>query len=333
MKSPSQLKVSTLSFIVALMLSLFVFGIVAYFAISGINSNEPENKTEESEKDPSSNESEDVEVIPPEVIEEIKGENFSVLVAGYGLNEESFDAMVVVDVNKEEQRVSIHPINADTKVYVGHADGAGNINVRIGDLPKYRDMQYVVDKVKATTGLSVSGYVTFTAEGFIKAFDEFNADGDYVYTVPKDMEHLYFEESEETKEVTEEKPEEPAEEKFDFNDLNNYNISFKKGDKLTSGIDIYNMLRYKGDSNSERLTRQAAFVSDIIKKIIPTQFKEANLSKIITSVNALLKLADSIETDISAGTFITETFSLIAKMPEFSFNTTSKYTKGVTNFK
>ena len=317
MKSPSQLKVSTLSFIIALMLSLFVFGIVAYFAISGINSNEPENKTEESEKNPSSNESEDVEVIPPEVIEEIEGKSFSVLVAGYGLNEESFDAMVVVDVNKEEQRVSIHPINADTKVYVGHADSAGNINVRIGDLPKYRDMQYIVDKVKATTGLSVTGYVTFTAEGFIKAFDEFNADGDYVYTVPKDMEHIYAE-----------KPE--AE---DAEDLTKYNISFKKGDKLTSGIDIYNMLRYKGDSNSERLTRQATFVNDIIKKIIPSQFKEANLSKIITSVNALLKLADSIETDISAGTFITETFSLIAKMPEFSFNTTSKYTKGVTNFK
>ncbi len=317
MKSLTQLKVSTLSFIIALLLSLLVFGIVAYFAISGINGDSPENKTEEKTDNPEKDPSEDVEVIPPEVIEEIKGESFSVLVAGYGLNEDAFDAMVIVDVNKEEQKVSIHPINTDTKVYVGHADGVGNINIRLGDLPKFRDMQYIVDKVKATTGLSVTGYVTFTAEGFIKAFDEFNADGDYVYTVPKDMEHIYAE-----------KPENEDEE-----DLTRYNISFKKGDKLTSGIDIYNMLRYKGDSNAERLTRQGAFVNDIIKKIIPSQFKEANLSKIVTSVNALLKLASSIKTDISAGTFITETFSLIAKMPEFSFSTTSKYTKGVANFK
>lgn len=317
MKSLTQLKVSTLSFIIALLLSLLVFGIVAYFAISGINSDTPENKTEEKTDNPEKNPSEDVEVIPPEVIEEIKGESFSVLVAGYGLNEDTFDAMIVVDVNKEEQKVAIHPINTDTKVYVGHADGVGNINVRIGDLPKFRDMQYVVDKLEATTGLSITGYVTFTAEGFIKAFDEFNADGDYVYTVPKDMEHIYAE-----------KPENESEE-----DLTKFNISFKKGDKLTSGIDIYNMLRFKGDSNSERLTRQATFVNDIIKKVIPTQFKEANLSKIVTSVNALLKLTSSIKTDISAGTFITETFGLIAKMPEFSFQKTSKYTKGITNFK
>ncbi len=317
MKAPSQIKVSTLSFIVALVLSLVVFGLVAYFTITGIMNDDPDTPDDEIINVPGEDEQGEVEVLPPDEIEKIEGESFTVLVAGYGPGETALDAMLVLDVNKEEQRVSIHPINADTKVYVGHADGLGNLNIRIGDLVKYEDMQYVADKVSATTGLKITNYITFTAEGFIEAFDKFNEHGDYTYVVPKDMEHLYAEE--------------PAEEGAD--DLTKYNISFKKGDKLTSGLDIYNMLRYKGDSEADRMSRMSVFARDILQKIIPAQFKEANLSKIITTAEALVKLIDSIKTDVTAKTFISETFGLITKIPEFSFDISSKFTKGITNFK
>lgn len=317
MKAPSQIKVSTLSFIVALVLSLVVFGLVAYFTITGIMNDDPDTPDDEIINVPGEDEQGEVEVLPPDEIEKIEGESFTVLVAGYGPGETALDAMLVLDVNKEEQRVSIHPINADTKVYVGHADGLGNLNIRIGDLVKYEDMQYVADKVSATTGLKITNYITFTAEGFIEAFDKFNEHGDYTYVVPKDMEHLYAEE--------------PAEEGAD--DLTKYNISFKKGDKLTSGLDIYNMLRYKGDSEADRMSRMSVFARDILQKIIPAQFKEANLSKIITTAEALLKLFNSIKTDVTAKTFISETFGLITKIPEFSFDISSKFTKGITNFK
>ncbi len=323
MKSPSQVKVSTISFIVALVLSIAVFGCIAFFAISGFLEAEPveengDDITQELEKkDPESG-----EVISPDVIEKIEGDSFSVLVAGYGLGEDSFDAMVVLDVNKEEQKVTIYPINVDTKVYVGHADGMGNLNIRLGDLIKYENMQYTVDKIKATTGLKVSNYLTFTAEGFIEAFDKFNANGDYTYVVSKDMEHFYAD-----------VPQATVEEEEAVEDLSKYNISFKKGDKLTSGLDVYNMLRYKGDSSSDRITRQAGFVRDVLQKIIPAHFKEGSLSKIVVDAQALLKLTHSISTNISAGTFITETFDLISKIPEFSFATSSKFTNGITNFK
>ncbi len=326
MKSPSQMKVSLISFITALILSLTVFGLIAYFAISGfmnVESELPDNTPSTNNENEENNES--PEVIPPDEMEKIEGESFTVLVAGYGLEENSFDAMVAIAVNKEEQKVSVHPINVDTKVYVGHADGAGNINVRLGDLIKYEDMEYVKDKVVATTGLKITNYVTFTAEGFIEAFDKFNEDGAYTYVVPKDMEHIWHEPAEEAAESEAPEGTEEGKEK--------YNISFKKGDKLTSGIDIYNMLRFKGDSSSERLSRQSAFVRDILQKIIPAQFKEANLSKIITTSQALLQLTESVSSDVSIGTFITETFGLITKIPEFSFEITSKYTKGITNFK
>ncbi len=330
MKSPSQIKVSTISFIVALILSIAVFGFIAFFAISSflqtepVDPNDDEITSEFNNKDPES-----AEVIPPEEIEKIEGNSFSVLVAGYGLGEDSFDAMVVVDVNKEEQKVTIYPINVDTKVYVGHADGMGNLNIRMGDLIKYEDMQYTVDKIKATTGLKVSNFITFTAEGFIEAFDKFNENGDYTYVVPKDMEHFYADAPEITE--TPEAPE--GTEVEEAEDLSQYNISFKKGDKLTSGLDIYNMLRYKGDSSSDRITRQASFVRDVLQKIIPKHFKEGNLSKIVVDAQALAKLTESISTNITVGTFITETFDLISKIPEFSFGTSSKFTNGITNFK
>ena len=42
MKSLSQVKVSTISFLLALLISLAVFGTAAYFAISGLSYNEEE---------------------------------------------------------------------------------------------------------------------------------------------------------------------------------------------------------------------------------------------------------------------------------------------------
>ena len=325
MKSPSQAKVSTISFLITLLISILVFGIVAYFGISAFFKDEPTDIKEEVATSPENEPDETHEIIPPEEIEKIEGESFTLLVAGYGLNEDSFDAMVVIDVNKEEQRVSVHPINPDTNVYVGYADGLGNLNVRLGDLIKYKDMNYVVGKLNATTGIDVTNYVTFTAQGFITAFDEFNEDGDYTYVVPKDMEHVYAEPSPEGAEALEGTEE--------VEDLTVYNISFKKGDKLTSGLDIYNMLRYKGDSESERFSRQSAFVRDILQKIIPSYFKEGKVSGIVSTVEAVIKIANSIKTDMNAKTFITETFDLISKIPEFSFDVSSKYTKGTINFK
>lgn len=313
MKSPSQVKVSLISFIVALVLSILVFGSVAIFAISRFLDTETVAHGNDVVEEVNKNDPYGSEVIPPDEIEKIDGDSFSLLIAGYGLEENSLDAMIVLEVNKEEQKVTVYPINVDTKVYVGHADGMGNLNVRIGDLIKYEDITYVVDKIRATTGIKVSNYVTLTAEGFISAFDKFNEQGDYTYVVQKDMVHQYADPSDE--------------------ELSKYNISFKKGDKLTSGIDIYNMLRYKGDSSSERLTRQTSFARDVIEKIVPTHFKEANFSRIITDVQAIVKLTDSVKTNISVGTFLAQTFELIAKLPEFSFAVSSKYTSGITNFK
>ncbi len=331
MKSLSQVKVSTISFLLALLISLAVFGTAAYFAISGLSYNDEEEKTPDGETVDVGEENPDVEIITPADAESLKGESFTLLVAGYDTQMIGFDAMAVIDVNKEMNKVSIYPINVDTKVYVGHGD-SNNLNLPIGELIKFKDMQYVLDKFNASTGLKVEYYVTLTAQGFIEAFDAFNKSGDYTYVVPKDMEHVYVEvadapEAEEGTDVFEtiEQDEREALEKF--------NISFKKGDKLTSGIDIYNMLRYKGDSDADRLTRQSAFVKDVVTKIIPKRFKEGNLEAVLDTAKALVKLKDSISTNISTEVFLTETFDLIGAIPSFSMTTVKKYTTGITNFK
>ncbi|MBR6633574.1 MAG: LCP family protein [Clostridia bacterium] len=331
MKSPSQAKVSAISFLIALIVSLAIFGLIAYFAISGIMF-----PSESEVPDPEQNEiidvqGEDPEIVTPDDKKEIEGDSFTVLVAGYDLQNIGFDAMVVLDVNKESKKATVYPINVDTKVYVGH--GASNsLNIRTGDLIKYKDMDYVLDKINATTGLKIEYYVTFTAEGFIEAFDAFNKSEVYTYKVPKDMEHVYYEAP-----VTDAEPAEPESDETEADGetdtLEKYNISFKKGDVITSGIDVYNMLRYKGDSASDRITRQGTFMRDIITKIIPSMFKESNLTAIIDTAKGLIKLTDSITTNISVETFITEGFDLISAIPSFSIGTATKYTSGITNFK
>lgn len=324
MKSPSQAKVSTISFMIALIVSLAIFGLIAYFAISGIMAPSetvgPNSELTDSPVTPG----EDTEVVAPDDEEEIDGKSFTVLVAGYDLQNVGFDAMVVLDVNKESKKATVYPINVDTKVYVGHGE-SNSLNIRTGDLIKYKDMEYVLDKLNATTGLKIEYYVTFTAEGFIEAFDAFNKSGVYTYKVPKDMEHIYYEAIE-----TEDGEAENAD---GADSLEKYNISFKKGDSITSGIDVYNMLRYKGDSTADRITRQGTFVRDIVTKIIPSLFKESNLTAIVDTAKGLAKLTDSITTNISVETFITEAFDLISAIPSFSIGMATKYTSGITNFK
>lgn len=329
MKSPSQVKISTISFLISLLVSLAIFGGVAFYAISSLMAPE-EEKTEEGTEIIEEKEGTDVVPLAPEEIEKINGESFTVLFAGYDLQGNGFDAMAVVDVDKEMQKVTVYPINPDTKVYVGHGD-TNSLTVRTGDLIKYKNMQYVLDKINATTGLKVEYYVTLTAEGFIEAFDAFNKNGDYTYKVPKTMEHVYVELPKEP--VTEGDELTTPEIDPELKALEKYNISFKKGDSLTKGIDVYNMLRYKGDSASDRMTRQATFVRDIVARIIPSRFKEGNVGAIIDTAKALIKLKDAITTNVDAETFITETYDLISAMPEFSMSTAPKYTSGITNFK
>lgn len=343
MKSPSQRKVSAISFLIALLVSLLVFGLISYFITSAILSPNEETEAESKPGDEETKNPEEQQMLTPDEIEKIKGESFTVLIAGYDLQEAGFDAMAVLDVNKEKQQVTVYPMNADTKVYVGHGD-TYPLNVRIGDLIKYKNMQYVLDKVNAVTGLKAEHYITFTAEGFIEAFDAFNQKGDYTYIVPKDMEHIYVEVPEK-EEGEEPKPEEdkktegaeaadetPVELPEELKKMQKYDIKFKKGQSLTSGIDIYNMLRYKGDSETDRMNRQAMFVRDVIARIIPSRFKDGDVQAILDIIASIGKLKSTITTNISLETFITETFDLISTMPEFSIGTVAKYTSESVNY-
>lgn len=328
MRSQSQMKVSTISFLIALIVSLVVFGLIAFFIISNVLSSEKDPNIVKNNDKIVDNKGDEPVLLDPEEIEKINGKSFSVLIAGYDVKNEGFDAMLALVVDKENQKVSVYPINTDTKVYVGSGD-TNTLDVRLGDLIKYKDEQYVLDKVSAATGVKFEYYVTFTAEGFIEAFDAFNKNGDYVYKVPKDMNHVYVE-------IPEPQPDENGnlpEVDPELKELEKYNIEFKKGDTLKNGIDIYNMLRYKGDSSSDRMNRQATFARDVIAKIVPSRFKEGNLSAVLDTANALAKLTSSIKTNIGIDTFITETFDLIAAIPNFSVGTVTKYTSGIANFK
>lgn len=315
MKFSKQSKISLQSFILTFFASLVLFGILAWIIFNTVSA-----KIEKgNEKDPNGAK-EDIPVSgelssddkhnTPKDEDELEGKSFTMLIAGYNVTGDSLDAMLVLDVDKENEKVVLYPINTDAKVYVGYGS-AGSVNVRLGDLCRYKDMAYIADKVSAITAISVDYYVSFTAEAFIKAVDELNEKKAYSYTVQKDMIHTYS----------------------DAEELKEYNIDFKRGDKLTSGIDLYNVLRYEGDSSSEKMSRQISIAEDMVKALIVSQIKDKSIKNAISTFTTLIKTVKDCKTNVSIETFITEGFELLSAIDEFTFEPSMKFKTATLNFK
>jgi hypothetical protein len=116
-------------------------------------------------------------------------------------------------------------------------------------------------------------------------------------------------------------------------ELKAYNIDFKRGDKLTSGIDLYNLLRYEGDSSSDRMSRQITVARDMIKALVTTQIKDKSVKNVISTFTALVKAIKECKTNITLDTFITEGFDLLSSIDEFTFESSNKFKTATLNFK
>ena len=315
MKFSKQSKISLQSFILTFFASLILFGLLAWLIFNTFSAkiNVENEKTPNGTEDniPVSGEVDSPDTPDVDKTDDIiEGESFTLLVAGYNITGDSLDAMLIVDVDKENEKVVLYPINTDAKVYVGYGS-AGSVNVRLGDLCRYKDMAYIADKVSALTSVSVDYYVSFTAESFIKAVDELNKRKVYSYSVQKDMNHAYSDEA----------------------DLEKYNIEFKRGDKLTSGIDLYNLLRYEGDSSSDKMSRQINIAEDMIKALITSQIKDKSAKTVISTFTTLIKTAKECKTNIPLDTFITEGFELLTSINDFTFEPSMKFKTATLNFK
>jgi anionic cell wall polymer biosynthesis LytR-Cps2A-Psr (LCP) family protein len=313
MKFSKQTKTSLQSFIITFFAALVLFALVAWLLFNTISARLTVDKNEnpDSENIPVSSVPDDPDTTLPDSEDDvIEGESFTLLVAGYNVTGDSLDAMVIVDVDKENEKLVLYPVNPDANVYVGYGS-AGSVNVRLGDLCRYKDMSYIADKVSALTSVSVDYYVSFTADAFVNAVNSLNKNKAYSYTVPKDMIHTYSNDSE----------------------LEKYNIDFKRGDKLTSGIDIYNVLRYEGDSSSDRMARQASIARDMIKVLVTSQIKDKSIKSVISTFTSLVKTIKDCKTNISLESFITEGFELLSSVNDFTFETSNKFKTATLNFK
>lgn len=316
MNFSKQSKTSVQSFILTFFVALILFALAAWLIFNTISdklnvTDDPNKLVEELPVNSAPEDPEDPEVVPNDNTDSvIEGESFTLLVAGHNVTGQSLDALMIVEVDKENEKVILTPVNPDAKVYVGYGN-AGSVNVRLGDICRYKDMAYITDKVSALTAIPIDYYVSFTAESFIKAIDELNGKKAYTYTVPKDMAHTYSEDEE----------------------LKDFNIDFKRGDKLTSGIDLYNVLRYEGDSSSDRMSRQITVARDMIKALVVSQIKGKSVKNVITTFNTLVKTAKECKTNIALDTFITEGFELLSSVDEFTFESSNKFKTSTLNFK
>ncbi len=312
MKFSNQSKTSVQSFILTFFTSLAIFALAAYLIFSAVSANlkkDPENEDPNLVDTPVMSPLDDPNQSSGEKDDKvIEGKSFTLLAAGLDITGETIDAMIIIDVDKEEKTVTLYPVNTDASVYVGYGT-SGSVNVKLADLCKYKDMAYIADKITATTAIKIDYYISLTAEGFIKAVDTLNKNGAYSYTVPKDMFHEYS----------------------DKEELKQYNIDFKKGEKITTGIDIYNALRYTSDSESDRMSRQIIIARDSIKYLIVDQLK--TVSGAVTLFEALIKTMSECKTNVPIETFITESFELLVNIPSFVFKSSADFKTATLNFK
>ena len=307
MKFSMQSKTSLQSFMITFFASLAIFAIIAFVVfklvagqITDKNGTDKMDNTTEAGNAPEGEVTEDV----------ITADNsLSFLIGGYNITGDSMEAMTIVNINKESKKVTVFPINTDAKVCVGYTGGDDSVavNVRLGDLCRFKknDLSYIAEKVTAITAINIDSYVFFTADSFIKAVDILNENKAFKYTVAENMAHTYVDE-----------PENEA--------LKKYNIDFKKGDVLTSGIDLYNLLRYEGDSSSNRMSRQAVIARDMLRALLTSQITNNTLSGAITTFDRIHDEV-KVKTDLAINTFLTENFDLLLNIFEYSFETDTSF--------
>lgn len=307
MKFSKQSKTSLISFIITFFASLILF----VFAAMILSKSLPNLFKSSDSDDPDNSLSANVDIDNVDDTKksddtEITGDNFSILVAGMNISGDSFEAMIILDIDKTTQKMTLYPLNTDADICIGENEKKASeyLYVKLSDLYRFKnDMNYICEKIHALTALNITNYVTFTAEDFIKAVDILNENKVYTYTVQKDMFWTYSDEPE----------------------LAKYNIDFKKGDKLTSGIDIYNMLRYKGDSVTARMDRQTSVARDMTKALISSQFENKSATSAISTFTSLLTQLKNCKTNISPEDFITNTFDLITKINSFGIEVSQKF--------
>ena len=255
------------NFILALFISLVLFGAGAYYLVGWISgffdildpdiSNGTENINGEENSDYIDN-----------INNNRNSSHLTLLIVGIDdgqsqMNEkQEADLIYLVDINSNTQKLMISPIPCETKVNV-----RGYI-LRLGMVMAEYGIEMLADTVKSYTGVTPDYYCVFDYENIIELMELF---GEVEFDVPMDMFYMperyppiEIEIDEETGEPLEEIEEQEPE------------IDLERGIQFLDGEKTLQLFRYKDYSNGNlgRISVQMDFIKEFIRQKVTREYYE-----------------------------------------------------------
>ena len=247
------------NFFITFVLSLIVFGFIAYKMVpDAVKFFLPDESGSESATSEVSGDTSDVTSIPPtesQPSENIKGTTFTTLLLGkdmYG----NIDAAMLLKVNKETKTYLIISIPTDMQLQI---DG---VNQKLKTLLNSRDIAFFSDKIYAITGLRINYYAIFDVNGLIRAVDSLGTN--LSYNIPRDMRY-----------------EDPDQ---------GLVIDLKKGTTKLTGEIVSHILRFVPPSGEQgRLAQQRDIMQSILVQLLTLE----NISKAPAMVETIIENAET----------------------------------------
>lgn len=201
------------NFVITLLLSLLIFGLIAYglvqFAFAAFDLDESKDSTPVDTEEPIDSQTNTGETVNPDNWLDVKGNSFTALLVGTDFQPDFFDdydesirnetgengfpreprtveadTIILVRVNKETGECVYCAIPANTKITV---DG---LPCKLQDLYSLKGIDALCEKVMALTGLPIDYYAVITVDNFKEVIDKL---GGITYYVETDM--YYVDES------------------------------------------------------------------------------------------------------------------------------------------
>ena len=269
------------NFFLALVISLLVFGISAYFIVQAVNKNMNIINPDPTEPTTGANVAGTTEPATDENGKLIKVDEteFNVLILGIDKGNSQTDekieadTIILLNLNAKTKTIMISSLPCNLKTEVG-----GYV-LRLGAVYGECDSDKMIETVKAYTGIEADYLCVLDYQSIQKVFDVL---GDVEFNIPMNMSYkpipYYYDPSTTEADTTEPVTTKPAPTKKPENesteettiDYENETINLKSGKQMINGEMAVQLLRFAdySNGNSDRIITQIDFIKEFLRQKI-----------------------------------------------------------------
>lgn len=223
------------------------------------------------------------------------GVGFTALLIGKDTASNEIDALILLRVEKEQKKVSVCSIPADTRYAVTGTDSSGNSysgSLTFKDTEKSYGLPYLLKKVYALTDQKVDYYAQISLSAARTLLSELTGSTGLLYTVPETME---------------------------YEEEDGAGIHLKEGSQYLSGAKAVELLRYRtynsGNGDVKRCTTQVDFLRRLISD---TLTPDNPLKEKLLSESERKRLLSYVNTNVTSEDIVKH-LDLVFSLHDFEF--------------